>query len=291
MMMLSQFGVGGAGRRANNLPRRTFANIIALLLVLVVLAISSKAHSQTPGPVDYPLGPGDVIKIQVFQAPDLTVEARITESGVVSYPLLGAIGVGGLSPSQAEQLIATQLREGNFLQNPQVTVNVLEFRSQQVSVLGYVNRPGRYPLETTGMRLSEVLAMAGGISAGGADVAILMSERDGQPQRSEIDVAEMFLANQPNMDVTIRSGDTVYVHRAPVFYVYGQVQRPGNYQLERGMTVGQALAKGGGLTLRGTAKGVQLQRRDLSGRVVTVEPRLEDTVLPDDLIFVRESLF
>lgn len=241
--------------------------------------------------VDYPLGAGDVIRIQVFQSPDLTVEARVSEGGVISFPLLGAVRVGGLSPMQAERLIATRLRDGGFLQNPQVTLNVVQFRSQQVSVLGSVNRPGRYPLETTGMRLSEVLALAGGIATGGADTAIVMTQRDGRPIRMQIDVADMFLANQPANDVVLQAGDTIYVHRAPQFYVYGQVQRPGNYQLERGMTVAQALAKGGGLTLRGTEKGLRLQRRDAQGVVQTVEPRLDDLVVPDDLLFVRESLF
>lgn len=271
---------------------RAPCRLVLIVLAIALVAATGHAATQTPAErADYPLGAGDMIRIQVFQSPDLTVEARVSELGVISYPLLGAIRIGGLSPTQAERLIATRLRDGNFLQNPQVTLNVTQFRSQQVSVLGNVNRPGRYPLETTGMRLSEVLAMAGGIATSGADVVILMSQRDGQPLRIEIDIAEMFLANHPSRDVPIRSGDTLYVHRAPQFYVYGQVQRPGNYQLERGMSVGQAIAKGGGLTLRGTDKGVRVQRRDSAGVIQTSEPKLEDSVNPDDLIFVRESLF
>ena len=266
--------------------------LLALLTCVLTLAIGPGAHAQSATErTDYPLGAGDVVKIQVFQAPDLAVEARVSEAGIISYPLLGAIRIGGLSPTQAERLIASRLRDGNFLQTPQVTLNVVQFRSQQVSVLGNVNRPGRYPLETTGMRLSEVLAMAGGIAQSGADIVILMGERQGKALREEIDLAEMFLANLPAKDLPIRAGDTVYVHRAPQFYVYGQVQRPGNYQLERGMTVAQAIAKGGGLTLRGTDKAVRLQRRDAAGVVQTSEPKLEDPVRPDDLIFVRESLF
>lgn len=289
--------------RAVRAARAARAALVALgvaLAVAAAIAPSQSAAQAVPAPaaaavaapgLDYPLGPGDVIRIQVFQSPDLGVEARVSETGTISFPLLGAVRVGGLSPVQAEQLIARRLREGNFLQNPQVTLNVLQFRSQQVSVLGNVNKPGRYPLETTNMRLSEVLAMAGGIAAGGADVAILMSQRDGRPVRSEIDIAAMFLANRPEEDVPIRAGDTLYVHRAPVFYIYGQVQRPGHYTVERGMTVAQALAKGGGLTLRGTEKGLRLQRRDASGVIQTIEPRLEEPVHPDDLLFVRESLF
>ena len=286
--------------------------LAAALLLPAMLSPAAQAQSASPRPgtaqqsqpsptgdtsgtalagVDYPLGAGDVIKVQVFQSPDLSVEARVSEGGYISYPLLGAVRIGGLSPSQAERLIASRLRDGNFLQNPQVTLNVVQFRSQQVSVLGNVGKPGRYPLETTGMRLSEVLAMAGGVAASGSDTVILISQRDGRPERTEIDVAEMFLAGQTSKDVAIRAGDTIYVHRAPVYYIYGQVQRPGNYQIERSMTVAQAIAKGGGVTLRGTDKGVRVQRRDAAGTIQTLEPKLEDPVKPDDLIFVRESLF
>jgi len=265
------------------------AALACVLMLLAAVLAAPQALAQDKG--DYVLGAGDVIKIQVFQSPDLAVEARVSEAGIISYPLLGAIRLGGLSPSQAERLIASRLRDGNFLQNPQVTLNVLQFRSQQASVLGNVNRPGRYPLETTGMRLSEVLAMAGGIAQTGADTVILMTERGGKPARIEIDVADMFLTGRADQDVVVRAGDTLYVHRMPQFYIYGQVQRPGNFTLERGMTVAQAVAKGGGLTLRGSEKGIRLHRRDAGGTVQITEPRLDDPMRADDLIFVRESLF
>ena len=137
--------------------------VLGLMALATIGLASSQAVAQTARS-DYLLGPGDVLRIQVFQSQDLTVEARISESGVISFPLLGVVKLAGLSPQQAENLIATRLREGRFLQNPQVTLNVLQFRSQQVSVLGNVANPGRYPLETTGMRLSEILSVAGGVN-------------------------------------------------------------------------------------------------------------------------------
>jgi polysaccharide biosynthesis/export protein len=177
------------------------------------------------------------------------------------------------------------------VQNPQVTVNVLTFRSQQVSVLGNINRPGRYPIETTGMRLSEVLSLAGGISATGADEVVLVTVRDGRPTRLEIDIVEMFASGDLEKDPTMQAGDVVYVNRAPNYFIYGQVTRPGMYGLERGMTLAQAIAKGGGLTLRGTDRGVRVHRRFGDKAIQVLEPRLDDPVRPDDLIFVRESVF
>lgn len=268
-----------------------FLNAVLLTLGLVV---SLHAGAQTAAPVpareDYLLGAGDVIRVQVFQNPDLTVEARISEAGVISYPLLGQVRVGGLSPTAAEQLITQRLRSGNFLQNPQVTINVLTFRSQQVSVLGNVNKPGRYPIETTQMRLSEMLSVAGGISPTGADEVVLITSRAGKPTRIEIDIVDLFASGDLDKDPPMQAGDVVYVNRAPNYYVYGQVNRPGMYTVERGMTLSQAIAKGGGLTLRGTDRGVRVQRR-VGRQIQMLEPRLEDPIRPDDLIFVRESVF
>lgn len=261
------------------------------LFTLSLAALPGTAQAQQTSRNDYTLGPGDVLRIQVFQSADLTVEARISESGVISYPLLGVVKLAGLSPQQAENLISTRLKEGKFLQNPQVTLNVLQFRSQQVSVLGQVARPGRYPLETTGMRLSEILSVAGGVGPTGADSVILMTTRNGRPQRLEIDLVDMFTSGDLSKDVVLQAGDTLYVNRAPNYFVYGQVQRPGQYALDRGMTVAQAIAKGGGLTLRGTDRGVRLHRRIGERNIQVLEPKLDDPVKADDLIFIRESIF
>ena len=240
---------------------------------------------------DYVVGAGDVIRVQVFQNPDLTVEARVSESGVISYPLLGALRIGGLSPTAVERLISDRLKSGNFLQNPQVTVNIVQFRSQQVSVLGNVNKPGRYPLETTGMRLSEVLSLAGGVAATGADEVVLITRRGGTSQRVEVDLVDLFASGDVSKDPGLVAGDVLYVNRTPNFYIYGQVNRPGMYTLERGMTLAQAIAKGGGLTLRGTDRAVRLHRRYGGKSVQVLEPKLEDPIRPDDLVFIRESVF
>jgi polysaccharide biosynthesis/export protein len=102
----------------------------------------------------YRLAAGDVIRVTVFQNPDLSLEARVSESGVISYPLLGAVQLGGMSVAQAERRIADGLRDGNFVKQPQVSILVSQVRGNQVSVLGQVGRPGRYPLEVADLRLT-----------------------------------------------------------------------------------------------------------------------------------------
>jgi len=167
----------------------------------------------------------------------------------------------------------------------------LQNRGNQVSVLGAVNRAGRFPLETFNTRLSEMIAIAGGISPAGADVAIVTGVRDGKPFRREVDIAGMFLDNAPQNDLVVAGGDVVYVHRMPIFYIYGEVQRPGSSRVERAMTVRQALAQSGGPTVRGTERRVRLFRRSASGKVERLSPELDDAVLPDDVYYVNESLF
>lgn len=277
----------------SRLRQRAAALLIGLaaLVGFATAPVAQQPASAEAARDDYVLGAGDAIRILVFQNPDLTVEARVSEAGVISYPLLGAIRVGGLSPTAVERLIAQRLRDGKFLQNPQVTVNITTFRSQQVSVLGNVSRPGRYPLETTGMRLSEVLSMAGGVSATGADEVVLVTMRQGKPIRMEIDLVDMFASGDLSKDPQMQAGDVIYVNRAPQYYIYGQVNRPGMYGVDRGLTLAQAIAKGGGLTLRGTDRGVRVHRRYGSKQIQILEPKLDDPIRPDDLIFVRESVF
>jgi polysaccharide export outer membrane protein len=240
---------------------------------------------------DYVLGAGDVIKITVFQNPDLTVETRVSENGTITYPLIGAVVVGGTSTSVTEKHIARMLKEGNFLRDPQVTVLIEQIHGNQVAALGQFNRPGRYPLETTQMRLSDLIATAGGIAPTGSDEVIFTGIREGKKVWQEIDVGTMYANNQTDNDLVLKSGDVLFVDRFPLFYIYGEVQRPGSYRVERNMTMVQAVAAGGGLTPRGTKRGLRVKRRDSKGQTIEFQPEVDDPVKPEDVIFVRESLF
>ena len=266
------------------------------LALLLVATFSLCASAQNNQP-EYQLGNGDNIRILVFQNPDLTVETRVTENGTVSYPLVGTVKIGGMTIPAAEQTIAKALSDGGFIQKPQVNIILVQNRGNQVSVLGVVGRPGRYPLETFNTRISEMIAIAGGIvagstdSPGGADIVILTGMRDGKPFRREIDIPGMFLDNKLENDVIVAGGDVIYVHRMPIYYIYGEVQRPGFHRVERGMTVRQALAQSGGPTLRGTERRLRTYRRGADGKVEIVTPDLNDPVQVDDVLYVNESLF
>ena len=276
--------------------------LLAALGLLAALPGPLPAQAQAPSAAaapppaaaaaaEYRLGAGDVIRIGVFQSPDLTLETRVAESGVVNFPLLGNVKLGGLTVNAAEKLIADGLRNGNFLRQPQVSIVVLQVRGNQVSVLGQVNRPGRYPIELAETRLSDMLAQAGGTAVNGADQVVLVGVRDGRPFRLEVDLPTLFTAAGRDKDVPVANGDTIWVDRQPLVYIYGEVQRPGPMRLEREMTLLQALATGGGLTLRGTERGIRVHRREADGNTTVLTPAMTDKLREGDVVFVRESLF
>ena len=241
---------------------------------------------------EYRLGAGDVIRIVVYQNPDLTLETRVSETGIGSFPLLGNVRSGGLGIGAAEKLIADGLKSGNFVKQPQVTLTLLQVKGNQASVLGQVNRPGRYPIETADMRMTDLLANAGGVATTGGDQLVLSGMRNGKPFRLEIDLPTVFSADQNRAnDVLIQNGDVLWVDRAPMVYIYGEVQRPGPMRLERGMTLLQVLAAGGGLTQRGTERGIRVHRKAADGKVQVIQAAMDDGVKDGDVVYVKESLF
>ena len=260
----------------------------AVTVLMLTLGLTLTAGAACAA--DVPLGPGDVLKVSVYGSPDLTLETRVSEGGKISYPLIGQVAVGGMSTAAAEKKIASMLESGGYLKKPQVNVIVTALQSQTVSVLGQVNRPGRYPVD--GKRsLMDMLALGGGISTEGGDKVSLIRTRDGQTTRQEIDVVEMMRGGQMPSDLLVQGGDVVFVERAPKFYIYGEVQRPGAFRLERAMTVTQALSAGGGLSLRGTERGLLIKRRDAQGQLHTIRAKNDDLVQVGDVLYVKESWF
>jgi polysaccharide export outer membrane protein len=262
---------------------RLVANILcALLLVFAVPAGADVSESS-----EYRLGAGDLLKINVYGYPDMTADVRVDEGGSISYAYVGQVAVGGRSARDVESLVAQKLTSGGFLRSPQVSVLVSDYRSQKVAVMGQVGRPGQYPLRKASS-VMDLLAEAGGVvNAAAADEATLL-RADGT--KRSIDLFALFDGN-PEQNPAVASGDTIYVPRASQFYVYGEVQRPGTYKLERNMTVSQAISAGGGLTPRGTERRATVKRRNEQGKEVKVSVKGADLLQPDDVLVIKESLF
>ena len=145
-------------------------------------------------------------------------------------------------------------------------------------------------LVPSGESASEVSWKAS-VVPGGNDIVTLVGNRDGKPVKIDIDLPLVLQQGRADLDVPVENGDIIYVDRAPTFYMYGEVQRPGQLRLERGMTLMQALAQAGGLTARGTERGIKVHRKDETGTVKILELKMNDPVLRDDVIYVKESLF
>ena len=258
-----------------------------LTFAVLVLPFVAAAANAAAAP-DYPIGAGDLVRISVFNHPELSADARVSQGGSITFPLIGEIKASGLPPHELERVLATRLNDGGFVPHPQVSVLVTDYQSQRFSVLGQVTRPGQYPMMTE-VNVINALAAAGGVvNLVAADEATLL-RRDGT--RIPIDLIALFQGD-PRQNPTLGAGDTLYVPRAAQFYIYGAVQRPGNYRLERGMTVSQAISTGGGLTPRGSERHVIVTRRDYPGakeRQISVDG--QDLIQPDDVLRVKESLF
>jgi polysaccharide export outer membrane protein len=258
--------------------------LTGLFAILLAWSMAS-AHAE-----EMLLGGGDVVKISVFGNPDLAVETRVSEAGFITMPLVGQVAVAGLSTALAETRIATMLERGGFVKKPQVNLLITGLASQQVSVLGQVNRAGRYPID--GRRsVLDLVALAGGIGPEGGDIVTVIRKRDGKVIKDQLDTSELMRNADMTANVDVQGGDTIFVDRAPRFYIYGEVLKPGPLRLERNMTVLQALSAGGGLTLRGTERGLRIKRRDQAGKLQTINVKGDDLLQPDDVVYVKESLF
>ncbi|HZM37362.1 MAG TPA: polysaccharide export protein EpsE [Burkholderiales bacterium] len=232
-----------------------------------------------PAAASEKLGVGDAVRVSVFQQPDLTTETRVSERGTIDMPLIGEVKVDGLATGSAAAKIAAQLKQGKFLKNPQVSVALITLRSRQVSVLGQVTRPGRYPLDDTSSRLADVIAAAGGLAPEGSHKVRVMRE-------GKTETIDLFAKSHE-----LKGGETVLVERAPVFYIYGEVTRAGAYRLEPNLTVMQAISLGGGITPRGSDRRLKLRRAGQDGKIVETDVSLRDSVKANDVIYVRESIF
>ena len=256
------------------------------ILACMMLLLAVLAHADSGDEANYILGPGDMLKISVYNNPDLTLETRVTESGTISFPLLGEVELGGITASVAEKKLANLLESGGFVRQAQINILVLQFQSKTVSILGSVFKPGRYSLDRA-MNLTEVLALAGGLSPDGSDIITVIAKSG----KVEYDLRNIVKKGDGSQNINVLGGEIVYVPRAPIFYIYGEAQRPGSYRIERDMTVMQALAMGGGPTARGTQRGVKLHRRNAQGVLEVLSPELSDLVLQDDVLYLKESLF
>lgn len=166
----------------------------------------------------------------------------------------------------------------------------LYISTKDVAVTGQVLRPGKYGIQGGTKKITDFIALAGGSTEVAGEVVFFTTQRSGTSTTYEIDIDELFRAPSSEKNYELTPGDVVYVPKAPQFYIYGEVQRPGMYKVDKNMSIMQAIAKSGGLTTRGTQRSVKLHRKNSEGILIKQSPDLSSTLLDGDVLFIEESL-
>jgi polysaccharide biosynthesis/export protein len=274
-----------------------FGEGVAALLVLCMVAATSAMAAERIGPE-----PGDLVRVTVYGQPDLTTMARVSSDNTISFPFIGEVEVGGVSTSEAQSNIARALDQQGIVRNPQVNVLVETEGSLSgdfVTILGHVTQPGRYSLgdesQIATRTLLDLIAVAGGTTADANSRVILFRNTSGGEspgsERVEVDLDDLMQAgNLEDTNLSLSQGDVVVVPEADVFYIYGQVSRPGRYPLEKNMMVMQAISVGGGVTERGNESAIVLTRLE-GGEQTRINAGLEDPIQSGDVIYVKERFF
>jgi polysaccharide export outer membrane protein len=272
--------------------------LLGSLLIAFAALMQSGSAATAPAPApqlpaamqatSYRIGPLDTILITVVDEPELSGRFPVDSDGMFSYPYLSRVKAAGMTPAELQATLVAQLQAG-YLRNPQIRVEVDKFGSQSVMVVGEVRQAGKIPMTGPKMTLLEALVLAGSPTAQ-ASTEIIVRHRpvDGK-EAEEVRVNRRDL-ELGKSDVTLRDGDIINVPAAQRFYMDGQVRNPGYYVLDPGMTVQQAIALAGGLTDRGSDRGITATRV-VNGKNTEVSVRLEDKVQANDVIRVRQRFF
>jgi len=278
-------------RRVARQHARTAAAGLLLASLVALSAEPQSAPAAAPARPLLQLGVGDVLNVQVYGRPELTTTTYIADDGTITMPLAGPVPIVGLSPTAAAVEVAAAFRKAQLLRDPQITILLMQSRSQQVSVLGEVRAPGRFPVDST-TSLLDLLAAAGGTTETSGDtVFVIRPDASGELERHAVSLRGLEDGRQSLRFLGLRGGDAVFVPPAEQFYIYGEVQTPNMYRLEPEMTVLQAIARSGGLTALATTRRMEVKRRAADGTVVETKITLVDRVQPDDVIYIREGRF
>lgn len=276
--------------------------LVGVLLVLQAAAPQPQpAQGKAPSSSSvstYVVGPGDELKVTVFDEPQLSGSYKVDTDGSISYAILGRVTIGSRTVREIEALLTKMLSEG-YLNRPTVQVEVTQYRSKTIFIMGEVKTPGQYPL-TGDSTLLEILAQAGSLTTNASDELRVLRPRDpatvtGPALPDDTNAAAILTVNIRDLEegrfasnISLQNGDTIFVPSAKRFYINGQVRNPGSFLLAREMTVEQAISVAGGLTERGSKRGIKIRREIKPGVFQEVNVKMTDKVRPGDTIIVRQ---
>jgi polysaccharide export outer membrane protein len=267
-----------------------------LLLTLIGLqqpAGTPPASTVTRESSGYVIGPQDQLAITVYDEPNLTNRYRVDDAGFVSFPLISRIAAAGLTIAEFEDRLRATLANG-YIRNPQVRVDVEQYRSRSVVVTGAVRAPQKLTMTGSSMTLLDALALAGSPTAEASNEVIVTRRRANATTPDDVDEIRVnrrdLELGRSGREVVLRDGDVVNVPSAQRFYVDGHVRSPGPFVLDPGMTVQQAIALAGGLSERGSDRGMVV-RRLVKGKMTDLDVKLDDKVQAGDTLVIRQRFF
>lgn len=272
--------------------RRSIRTLLRLILVAVLMQVFPPAARSN----QYTVGTGDTLHINVFGHPDLNQTIEVDAEGMIVFPLLGQLEVAGRSVADLSRALTDKLGAG-YIINPQVTVVVEDYRSRKASILGKVNKPGLYELKgrTT---LLEMISTAGGLALDAGQFAYVTRQEpdneasvEGRQEVIRIDLKKLVEAGETTQNILIQDGDSVFISNMEKIYVTGEVKSNGAYPYEEGLTVIMALTNAGGLTNTASASRIRIIRKANGEEQVIHRVKMDDPVLPEDVIVVPESFF
>jgi polysaccharide export outer membrane protein len=271
---------------ANEINR---SRIFSAIIVILLLCSGTFGYAITK---DYIVGDGDLLRITVYDNPDLLTVVRIGGEGTILFPLIGQIKVAGMSVNLVAKKIEEMLSEG-YIVSPHVSVFIEEYRSQRVTIMGQVRNPGLYELKGFTTFL-ELLSKAGDLTSEAGDKAFIKRKAE-SPDRGErnitIDLKRLVEKGDTSQDIQVVDGDSIYIVKAGTFYVTGEVKNPASYKIEEGLTVFKAITKAGGFTDRASTGRVRIIRKVKGQEEIFEKVKGDEPILPDDVIVVPESFF
>lgn len=271
---------------------------LIVMFLLAAVPVTAQTSSSAEQRKDYVVGAQDVLKVTVFDEPQLSGTFRVDLDGSFTYPFLGRIKAVGQNLRSIEAELARLLADG-YVRRPQVAIEVEQYRSRSIFVVGEVRSPGKYALAGE-MTLIEALAQAGSTTpAAGSEAMILHPADPSRPEQAEPGATPDSRTTRVNLtdlqsgkilnNVMLREGDTVFIPKAERFFVTGHVRTPGAYTYERGMTVLQAISLAGGLSEKGSDRGIKVVRL-VNGYKREITVKLTDVVQANDTLVIRQRL-
>ena len=275
-----------------------------ILFLWALLELSSGfVVAQDQFTVEYKIGPKDLIEVTVIEFPDLNRQYRVSEEGKISLPYLGEIDVGDQTKSEVEKKLAKLLEE-KYLENPQVTVTIVEYQSRRVFLMGAVSKSGPYELPGR-LTLLKLISQAGGLTPeAGNDIVIMRQLPDGTKTSLKISVEDLILKGDPSLDIPLQYDDIISIPADKIVQIYitGQVMTPGALAVKKSSipTLLRAIAQAGGFASRASKGSVIIKRIEETGKEIKIKVNVDDIIKgkkgdiqlkENDVVIVPEKFF